>query len=317
MIGSTLPRMQHLDSAQVAFLLRELESLDKQAYEELLPGNLGMVYVPLQQGIAEWQDVYTYKMFTKTGGKAKKGGKNANDMKRAGLIMTPASRRIEQFPLSYGWTVREIQQAAATGVPLDSLTVMAARTMAARQIDDYIAKGDGEDILGLLTLDSVIHTETGTTKTGGVDWRHAGNLADEVIADFTMMTEKLTAGLKQTDTPGFNKWVFLVATQPYGFIANTPRSIHSDTTILRFVLSNNPWVESIEPWWQCDGAGDSGSDRLVAYPRNPLAVSCIVPQEFRPLSPQERDLEIVVPATASCGGTICRYPVALRYLDHI
>jgi hypothetical protein len=308
--------MQHLDSAQVAFLLRELESLDKQAYETLLPGNLAMTYIPLQQGVAEWQDVYTYKMYTKTGGKAPRGGKNADNLKRAGVVMTPATRRIEQFPLSYGWTVREIQQAAATGVPLDSLTVMAARTMAARSIDDYLALGNGSDILGLLSQ-STIFIESPTTKTGGAPWVTPGNLPDEVLADINKMTENLIKGLKQTETPGFNRFTFLVPTIQYTYLATTPRSTLSDTTVLKFAIANNPWVESIEPWWQCDGAGGSGADRVVAYPRNPLAVSALVPQEFRPLSPQERDLEIVVPATASCGGTIVRYPVACRYMDGV
>lgn len=313
-------RSQRLDAAQVAFLLRELEELDKTVYEDLLPGVLGMVYVPLQQGIAEWADVYTYKMWTKRGGTVNPGSRNADNLKRASATMTPASRRIEQFPLSYGWTVREIQQAAATGVPLDQVTVLAARSMAARSIDNFIALGNapegGTDITGLYN-DPDVSILTPRAKTGGTDWLHAGNLPDEVLGDINYVTEQLTSGLKQTDTPGFNKFTFLIPTAQYTYISTTPRSDLSDTTILRFAITNNPWVESIEPWWQGDAAGVGPSTRLVAYPRNPIAVSAIVPQEFRPLAPQERDLEIVVPASASCGGTIMRYPVAVRYMDAI
>jgi hypothetical protein len=308
--------MQHLDSAQVAFLQRELESLDKQPYVALLPGNKARLYIPDQPGIAEWQESYIYKMYTRTG-RGRKGGKNVNSLPRAGLTMTPVTRRIEQFPLSYGWTVREIQQAAATGTPLDSLTVMAARMAAARQIDDFLAKGNGSDIDGLYT-NAQIAILTPTTKTGGAAWTTPGNLPDEIIADFSKVLEELLDGLKQTDAPGFDKFVFLIPTKQYAFIANTPRSPQSDTSILKWLIENSPWIESIEPWWQGDGAGAGGSsDRLVAYPRTPLAVAGIVPQEFRPLSPQERDLEIVVPVTASCGGTIIRYPVACRYMDGI
>lgn len=312
-------RMQHLDSGQVAFLLRELEVLDKQAYEELLPGLLGMTYVPPQPGVPEWAEVYTYKMFRKLG-QAAVGSKDQNALPRAGLVMTPSSRRIEQFPLAYGWTVREIQQAAATGVPLDTLTLMAARSMAATAIDNFIAKGNvvngPGDIEGILTL-SGVHIETPTTKTGGLPWITPGNTPDQALNDITFLTERLSTGLLQTATPGFNKFLLLCPTVQYAYIANTPRSTQSDTTILKFAIANNPWLESIEPWWQCNGAGAEGADRIAIYPRNPLAVSAIVPQEFRPLSPQEKGLEIEVPASASCGGVIARYEVAQRYMDGV
>lgn len=313
----TLRPFQHLDSTQVAFLQRELEELDKQAYEALVPGNLARKYIPDQPGMAEWQESYRYKMYTKRG-KLKVGAKNLDRLQRASLTMVSTIRRIEQFPLSYAWTVREIQQAAATGVPLDSLTVMAARTTAARKVDDFLALGNGSDIDGLLSNSSGdVNIETPNAKTGGAPWVTAGNLPDEVLSDINKLTEQLTTGLKQTDTPGFDKFVMLVPTKQYAYIASTPRSTYSDTTILKFAIQNNPWIESIEPWWQCNGAGVGPTDRIVIYPRTPLAVAGLVPQEFRPLSPQERDLEIVVPVSVSCGGTILRYPVAMRYMDGV
>lgn len=313
-----LSRMTHLDSAQVAFLQRELENLDKQVYEDLLPGNKARDYIPDYPGIAPWQESVTYKMFTKRTDKIRTGGRNANRLPRVNLTMTPTTRRVEQIPLEYAWTVREIQQAAATGVPLDSLTVMSARTAAARFIDDFLAKGNGVDIDGLVqNVGGLVNVETPTTKTGGTPWLTAGNTPDQVLADINKMIEVITFGLKQTDAPGFDKFVFLVPTKQYAYLATTPRSTLSDTTILKFAITNNPWIESIEPWWQCDGAGTGPTDRLVVYPRTPLCVAGIVPEEFRPLSPQEHGLEIKVPCTSSCGGTVLRYPVAIRYMDGV
>ena len=208
-------------------------------------------------------------------------------------------------------------------MPLDTVTVAAARSMAARAIDNFIALGNaplgGTDITGLYN-NAEIAVLSPQTKTGGLPWITAGNLPDEVLNDINYVTEELTLGLSQTDTPGFNKFTFLIPTAQYTYIATTPRSDLSDTTVLRFAIMNNPWVDSIEPWWQGNLAGtvdDEPGTRLVAYPRNPIAVSALVPQEFRPLAPQERDLEIIVPASASCGGTIWRYPVAGRYMDGI
>jgi hypothetical protein len=56
---------------------------------------------------------------------------------------------------------------------------------------------------------------------------------------------------------------------------------------------------------------------MVAYPRNPLALGALVPSDFKALAPQERNQDIVVPVSAKCGGVICRYPVAVLYMDGI
>lgn len=305
-------KMLHLDSAQVAFLQRELENLDKQNYEDLLPGFLARTYIPDYPGIAPWQESVTYKMFTKRG-KAKKVGRNSV-LPRVGLTMTPFSRRIEQFGDAYSWAVREIQQAAATGTQLDNMSVVAARTAIGKQIDDLLALGNGGDIEGFVN-NSNVNVETATNKTTGTAWLTPGNTPDQIIADFSLMIEKITTGLKQTDSPGFAKFVALVPTSEYAYIATTARSTQSDTTILQFLIKNNPWIESIEPWWQLNGAGATGKNRMVVYPRNPIAVAGIVPQDFQAYGPQERDLDIVVPCTGSCGGTVIRYPVAVRYMD--
>jgi len=308
-------KMQHLDSVQVAFLQRELEDLDKQVYTDLLPGNKARDYIPDYPGVAEWQESVTYKQYTLRSAQVRTGGKNADTLPRAQLTMTPHTRRIEQNPLGYGWTIREIAQAAATGTPLDSLTVMAARMAAARFIDDFLAKGNSLDITGLLNDTADVNIETPTTKTSGTLWTTPGNTPDQAMADVSLLTEKITTGLKQTDSPGFDKFLLLLSTTQYAYAATTPRTTVSDTTMLSFLMKNNPWLESIEPWWQCNGAGGSSTDRMVIYPRNPIAVAGIVPQEFRPLSPQERDLEIWIPVVSSCGGTVIRYPVACRYMD--
>lgn len=311
-------RTTHLDSAQVAFLQRELESLDKQVYEDLLPGYMARTYIPDYPGIAPWQESVTYKMYTKRG-KARKGGRNSNAAPRVGLTMQPHSRRIEQFEDSYAWTVREIQQAANTGTPLDQMSVVAARSAIAKQIDDMLTSGNGSDIGGFVNNTDVT-IETATTKTSGTGWLTPGNTADQIMADVSKMIENITTGLKQTESPGFNKFVVLLPTKQYAHIATTPRSSLSDTTILSFLIKNNPWIESIEPWWQLNGAGAANGgtgDRMVVYPRTPLAVAGIVPQDFFALSPQEQGQEIVVPCSGSSGGTVWRYPVAGRYMDAI
>lgn len=311
--------LSRLDSNQNIFFSRQLENIDTKAYEVLFAGMLGRRYIPLVEGVPEWANVHTYRMYEMTGS-AKVIGPSSNDLPRVGVKATEHSRVIKQIATSYGWLIREIQQAAATGAPLDDMTVMAARSACAREIDDLLATGNSDyNIEGLYTLTGV-NTTTAVTKTGGgTAWTSAGCTPDEILKDISNIVTDTRAALKQADAqvPQFGKFTLLLPTAQYSKIATTARSATSDTTILRYALENNPWLESIEEWDKGNGAGAGPSDRAVLFPRNPLWGGAIIPQEFSSLPPQEEGLGIVVPATASCGGVICRYPVAARYMDAI
>lgn len=310
-----------LDSNQNIFFARQLENIDTTPYETLFAGMLGRTYVPLIEGIPEWANVHTFRIY-ETVGRAKVIGPGANDLPRVGVRATELSRTIKQIATSYSWTVREIQQAAATGAPLDSMTVMAARTAIARETDDLIALGNSLfSITGLLNLVGVT-VLTASTKTGtgaGTKWIRAVPVApDEILADINNLVAQTRLRLKQAGgaTPIFGRFTILVDSANYSYISGTPRSSNSDTTILQFAIKNNPWIESIEEWFQCDLSDAAGTGpRQVCFPRDPLWGGCIVPQEFTSLPPQEEGLSIVVPATGSCGGVIARYEVAATYLD--
>lgn len=315
--------LKKLDSNQNLFFARSLESIDQKNYETLFAGLLGRRYVPLIEGIPEWASVYTYRMYEMTG-EAKIIGPGVNDLPRVGVKAVEASRVIKEIGVSYGWSVREIQQASATNTPLDEMTVMSARTSVARQMDDLIAVGsDLHAITGLLNIPGVLET-TPSTKTGtgaGTAWiRTVPVSPDEIVADINLFVSQTRSALKQADSngvPQFARFVILLPTTRYAYIATTPRSSNSDMTILQYVLQNNPWIESIEEWWQCDTADGGTNPRAVIFPRDPMCGGAVVPKEFSTLAPQEEGLMIVVPATATCGGYVCRYPVAVRYMDTI
>lgn len=313
--------MSRLDSNQNVFFSRQLEDIDAKNYETLFAGMMGRRYIPLVEGIPEWANVHTYRLFEMVG-EAKIIGPNANDLPRVTVKGVEASRVIKEIGTSYGWTVREIMQAAATGAPLDTLTVQAARSAVARETDDLLAIGNSTfGIEGLLKLTGV-NLVVPSTKTGtgaGTAWiRTVAVSPSEILHDINNLVSQTRLRLKQAgdQIPQFARFTILLDSASYSYIATTPRSDNSDTTILKYALQNNPWIESIEEWWQCDTADhDNTNNRAVCYPRDPMCLGAIVPKEFTALAPQESGLNIVVPATGSCGGVICRYPVAVSYMD--
>ncbi len=315
-----MQKFTHLDAAATIWFARELENIDTTDFEELLPGNLARRYIPDVAGVPDWASSHTYKMYRKVG-QAKLGGNgNGDDAPRVTLTGSESSRLIKRLDDSYAWTQDEIAAAAATRKPLDRLTVLAARAALDQKIDRLLALGDADKgIEGLLSLSEVDDTTAAvSSKTTGNTWA-ANKVSDpeKILGDIDNITTKLFEALKQTDAPGFQKFTLLIPTGAYAAIATTPRSDFSDMTILQYALKNNPWVEAIEPWFHCNDAGAMGAGRMVAYPRNPLALGALVPSDFKALAPQERNQEIVVPVSAKCGGVICRYPVAVMYMDGI
>lgn len=317
-----------LDTADTLFLERELRHVDPVNYMTLFAGLKGRQYIPLIEGVSPLVNEYAYKMCTIVGD-AKLGAPHSNDATVVSVQYTETVSSIRQIPVAMKWSVREIKQSAAfAGGKLQDDTIRAAMSAVERKRDTMLAFGvTGTTIGGLLNNASVL-TTTPSTKSGtgaGTAWIRAVPVnPDEILADIAKIVSDTRTALNQAalmpngdSMPAFDKFVLLLDQANYTYIAQTPRSTTSDKTILQWALSQNPWLESIEEWWQCDHAGASSAHRAVLYPRNPMAVGCLIPDEWSQEPWQYVGHDIVVPANGSCGGTICKYPVSMRYCDGI
>lgn len=324
-----LRNLTRFDANETIYLSRELEHVDPVNYLTLFAGLMGRRYIPLVANVSPLDEVYTYKMFTEVG-RAKVGssGRKAKNLPTVSIKMTPSSSGIKQIPVSYTWGVREIQQAAKNNVPLDQLTIQAAMSSVAREQDTMLAYGEaGLNIRGLLN-NADVQFSIASTKTGtgaGKAWIRAVPVSPaEILRDINLLIAETRAALKQASKmpgggqiPAFDRFTVLLDSTNYGYISTTPRSDNSDMTILQYAIKNNPFLESIEEWWQCDTADASGGARMVCYPRDEMCLGAVIPTDFESLPPQEEGQDIVVPASGSCGGTVIRYVMAVRYMDDI
>jgi hypothetical protein len=318
------------DSNETIFFSRELETIDPTEYMTLFAGLRARTLIPLAENVDPLDLTYTYRMWEVTG-RATIGAPNANDAGIIGVKATEASTPIKKIPVSYSWGVDEIKQAAKKGVSLDRMTVQAAMSEVARAVDHILAFGvPGTQITGLLNNTDVDTTSTPVTKTGGGTPWSAASLPGEWLADLNLIVNDTRKALKQASlapggagTPAFDRFVLGLPSHHYGLVASTPRATTSDTTVLKYALLNNPWIESIEEWWKLDAAdvedhgtigNDDGDPMIICYPRNPMCIGGVIPREFESLPPQEEGDNIVVYANGKCGGTVIRYPVAVRYL---
>jgi hypothetical protein len=318
-----------LDARDIAWLERELRHVDPVHYQTLFAGVMGRRYVPLIDGINKLQNEYAYRM-CEIVGDVKLGAPGANDATVVSVKYTETVSAIKQLPVTMTWSVRELAQSAAFGGKLQDDTVMAAMSVLARKQDAMIAFGvAGTTIRGLLNDSNLVAT-TPSTKTGagaGTKWiRTVPVNPDEILADIAKMVSDTRTALKQASMmpggdsmPAFNRFLLLLDQANYTYISQTPRSTTSDKTILQWALTQNPWLESIEEWHQCDLADTGGTGpRAVLFPaRRPDAVGCIVPDEWSALPWQYEGHNVIVPAGGSCGGTVNKYPVACRKMDGI
>lgn len=313
-MSRTQKQIEHLDSNETLFFLRDLEHRDPKRYEQLFAALMGRRFVPLVEGIPDWATSHRYKMYEVTG-QAKVIGHDTTELPIVNVVGREVQRNIKSIGVKFEWTVDEIKAASATGTPLDDFTVMSAMSAAEREADSLLAIGNtAYGIEGLLNHTGIPSTTAETKAATGTTWAVA--TAEEIIADVRKLLSELRAALAHASTsggmdmPAFDRFTILMPTANYTRISTLPRSDNSDTTVLQWLLQNIPYIEAIEEWSFCDNVG--GQTEILAYPRNPLCVGGILNQEFTQHAPQARDLKIQVPCQMKCGGTLVRYPIACR-----
>ncbi len=309
------PNAVRLDASETVWFKRQLEAVDRQQYDVVFPENKARELIPTQQGIPDWARVYTWRMFTKVG-RAKIIGNKADDIPRSDATGAEDSKVIKPVASSYGYDIFEIKAAAATGTPLDAMRAASTRHSIETEVDEILAIGNTEHNLeGLLSL-SGTQTSPAATKTGGgTNW--VNGTPKEIQADIRAAINKIIDANKGAGGPQFRRFVIVVPEAQYGHIAQEQFSAASDTTILRWLLDNNPFIEDIIPWHRCSGAGGGATDRMIVYPRNPLVVAGIVPMEVAFQEAEKRGLEYIIDGISTCGGVVCRYPFVICYCDGV
>jgi hypothetical protein len=102
-----------------------------------------------------------------------------------------------------------------------------------------------------------------------------------------------------------------MAIDPYSYIASTPRSTGTDTTILAFFLANNPYIQEVVPIHEFSGGGPSGEDLLLAYTPDPRVMRFELVRPFTMRPAQERNMAFVVNCHARTGGINAPYPLEM------
>lgn len=312
----------NLDDGQTIFFARQLEHIKAKTYDVMKAPLKAMELIPLDSSAGSGAETITYSQYDSTG-IARIIANYADDLPRADVKGKEFTARVRSVGNSYGYSLQEIRAAQMAGKPLEQKKSNAA-IRAQRELWNKIAFfGDAtHNLQGWLTNPNIPTVTLAADGTGSTT-TFATKTPDQIIRDLNKLANSipiLTNDVEKPDT------LVLPLTQ-YSYIATTPRSANSDTTILEFFLKNSPYIKSVISAQELsntvrDAVLGSGNDPFtgdiaIAYRRDPDALTLEMPQPFEQLPAQERGLEYVVPCHSRIAGVLIYYPLSMAIAEGI
>lgn len=295
-----------LDANESMFFARELESIKAASYDVLYPEFKARMFVPVSNDAGPGAEAITYRQYDQVG-MAKLIAAYADDLPRSDVLGKEFTSPVKSIGGSYGYNVQEIRAAQMAGKPLEQRKANAARRAVMQKEDEILALGDtATGLKGFINNSSVPIFAAPFVIS-------AASTPDQILQTMNSAVNKVVADTKGVEMPD----TLLLPIEQYTYIASTPRSSTSDTTILEYFLQNNPFIKQVDHWYRLDQAGVALVDRMIVYRRSPDKLTGEVPQEFEQFAPEARGLEFVVACHARNGGVIFYYPLSALYVDGV
>lgn len=304
----------HLDSNETVFFGRQLESIEPIVYRWLQRELKYRDLVPVSNRDNPGANTITYRMFTQVG-MVKVIANYADDLPRVDVYGKEYSASVKTIGGAFGYNTQEIRAAMLANVDLDGERAASLRRATREKENDICWNGDANaGLLGILNNTNV-PTQAVPTGAGGFLWSQ--KTADEIIEDIRIGTSKVrtqSKGIHQANT-------MVLPIAQYDIIAGLPRSIHSDTTVLQFILNNKEAygldMVTTLPVELINAFVGGTKDGAIIYEKDPEVLELRIPMELLLHPVQPRNLEFVINGEARNAGVVIRRPLAMVFLTGI
>lgn len=295
---------QRMDDSFSFFLARELTYIRTRVLEVAkAPMNAFRIF-PVQTEIPAGAQVAIQRIYDQTG-VAKLISNYADDLPRADVIGTETPVKVMTIGDSYGYNVVEIENAQFAGVNLEMYKAQAARRAVDFKINQLAWFGDADaGITGFLANPNLTSVTIAADGTGSSS-KFVDKTPDQIIRDVTQLISAINLATNNVENPN----MVLFPTEAFDHIVMTPRSQYSDLTILEFLRRSHPDVR-FEKVGELDGAGTAGADLMVAGRFAPDVIRLEIPERFRQLPVEKRNLEYVVDCISRFVGVTITIPLA-------
>ena len=241
---AVLVKAGQMSDDEGVFFMRQLEYIQAQSYDVLYPELKGRTLFALNTEGGEGIQTITYRSYDKRGETAIIAGK-ATDLPRGDISGKEYSISVRTLGNAFGYSRQEIASAKVTGMPLEARKAEATRRSYEEKVNQIIFFGSPENSLhGFFDgpVGAPCLTATRSVVANGVagtpEW--ATKTPDEIIADLQTALTKMFVDTKQLFRPDR----IIMSVESKKLLETTPRSIHSDVSIMNWFLANNSFINS-------------------------------------------------------------------------
>lgn len=292
------------DDAFSFFLARELTQIRARVLEVAkAPMNAFRIF-PVQTEVAPGAQVAIQRVYDQVG-MAKVISNYADDLPRADALGKEVTTKVVTVGDSYGYNVVEVENAQFAGVNLEYYKAQAARRAVDLKINKMAWFGDADNgVTGFINNSNLTAVTLPADGTGS-STKFVDKTPDQIIRDVTNLISAINIATNNVENPN----MVLFPTQAFDHIVMTPRSQYSDLTILEFLRRSHPDMR-FEKVGELDGAGTGGADLMIAGRFDPDVVRLEIPERFRQLPVEKRNLEYVVDCISRVIGVTITIPLA-------
>jgi hypothetical protein len=299
----------HMDAPVSVHFSRSLEQIKAGNYDNEYPEFRAGELIPLATDIDPDATLITWRSYDQVG-MAKIIAGYSDDLPRADVYGTENTSRVRDIGDSYGYNITEIRKSARDGTQLDAKKAEAARRAHEQKQEEIAVIGATEfNLVGIANQPNTSVYVVPNGASGSPLW--SDKTANEILDDLFGIGDSVV-----TTTKGIYRPDTICMPQVNLNIAARKRLDSALTeTVLSYFQRVSPHIKNFEAWDALAGQGAGGTNRMVAYPKNPNVLQLVRPRPFEQLDEQARNLEIVVPCLSRAGGVIVFRPAAVVYAD--
>lgn len=294
------------------FFQRQLEVIEQTTYDVLYPDLEARDCFPTLTLGGAGATSLTYRSYDRVG-KAQVINARATDLPKSDISGREYSITVKSVGCAYDYDIDEVASAQMSGMPLEARKAMAARRGYEEYVNDAVWSGDATaGFVGLFAHPNIAHNPVPAGAATTTTW--ATKTPDEIIKDLNNACGAMYAATKKIHAPT-ELWLPVLQ---WNYIASTPRSAMSDTTILDFWCNNNQFgikKGAVKALNAIDNKGDAGSDCFIVLAKTtPEGTQTIrirepLPLQFLPV--QLHGLVYEVPGRGRFAGLEVTYPRAI------
>lgn len=308
-----MKKFQYDAATGLAFMISQLSGIEQKMYEKKYKAITYNLLIPISTEGGEYITSITY-FFMDGKAVAKFVGTKSLNVPIAEIGTQQITVPVELAATGYEYSDEELGQAMMLGRSLTADKAGTARRACEEHLQAVAMLGDtAHNLPGFINNTNV--TAASVVNPGsGTEW--INKTPNQIIFDVNDFMGDIFVDTLQVESASR----LLLPTAQWNYIAGTPRSDNSDTTILAWLVANSPWLTStadVIATPELAGAGAGSTDRMMAYDFDPDKVVMHIPKPLIFTEPQRKGRGYEVPGTYKCGGVEFRYPGSARYADGI